>query len=79
LVNSSKETPLPDTLTKLHRLERKFEMDYKAFNQKYSQLIEYIKSNTTKSVAFNIKKGLPLEGSYTIELDKDNNLTVRRH
>jgi len=78
LINSSVGVPLPETLGKLNLLERKFETDYKAFNKKHSQLIELIKKNPTKAVTLSVNKGLPSEGNFSIELDKDNNLTVKK-
>jgi len=78
LINSSVGVPLPETLAKLNMLERKFETDYKAFNKKHSQLIELIKKTPTKSVTLNVNKGLPMEGNFSVELDKDNNLTVKK-
>ena len=78
LINSSVGVPLPETLAKLETLERKFETDYTAFNQKHSQLIELITKTPTKSVILNVKEGLPLEGNFSLELDKENNLTVKR-
>ena len=78
IINNTVGNMEPETLANFDRLHAKFETEYKLYNLKHSQLIQYLKSTPTKSVTLNIKKGLPLEGNFTIELDPANNLNIKR-
>jgi hypothetical protein len=67
----------PEILTKYNLLNPKFEKQYEDFNLKNKELIDYIKTTPTKAVTLNIRKGLPLEGNYSIQLDINNQLAIK--